>query len=204
MTNTETTLLYMLCCNSSKIFADGQLRWVWGEPWSRIWLSLLRAIDGSALSVDSAALSVDRAAIDRLRCVVGRSWLAHQRLSNNQYQHSRRVFRTLLEIAQDNNSTISRRCAIHKRALDSTFTAANRMSKLYNQKKRKTAKEFTISDRVRIGIPKLDRTATDLLSLPCVIARVHGDKIHSYSLTTEFVSWPRNSGQVTLCHSLGT
>ena len=97
-------------------------------------VSVLRATDGSALSVDSAALSVDRAAIDRLRCVVGRSWLVHQRLSSNQYQHSRRVFRTLLEIAQDNNPTMSRRCAICKRALDSTFTAADRMSKLYNQK----------------------------------------------------------------------
>jgi len=34
-----------------------------------------------------------------------------------------RVFKTLSEIAQDNNPTTWRRCAIRKRALDSTFTA---------------------------------------------------------------------------------
>ena len=81
---------------------------------------------------------------------------------------------------------LSRQDAIRKRALDNTYKAATSMSNFYNRKKRKTACEFNVGDRVSLGIPKLDRTSTDLPRLPCVVIAVHGEKVLSYSLATEF------------------
>ena len=81
---------------------------------------------------------------------------------------------------------MSRQDAIWKRAMeDNTYKAATSMSKFY-RKKRKTACEFNVGDRVSLGIPKLDRTSTDLPWLHCVVIDVHGEKVLSYSLATEF------------------
>ena len=54
------------------------------------------------------------------------------------------------------------------------YSAAKWMSKLYDCKKQQTAQEFNAGDTVSIVIPKIDRTSTDLLRLPCVVAKVHG------------------------------
>jgi len=70
--------------------------------------------------------------------------------------------------------------------VDSTYAAANRMSKFYACKKHKIAQEFNIGDTVSIGIPKIDRTSTDLPRLPCVVVKIHGEKVLSYFLAIEY------------------
>ncbi|GFN75287.1 ribonuclease h-like protein [Plakobranchus ocellatus] len=59
------------------------------------------------------------------------------------------------------------------------------MEYFYNKKKRIKIASFSVGDVVSVGIPKLDRTSTDLKCLPAVIIQIHGVKRQSYSLATK-------------------
>jgi len=81
--------------------------------------------------------------------------------------------------------------------VDSTYAAANRMSKFYDCKKHKIAQEFNIGDTVSIGIPKIDRTSTDLPRLPCVVVKIHGEKVLSYFLEYGQLASKFHAGDLT-------
>lgn len=80
----------------------------------------------------------------------------------------------------------TRHTSIRKRALDNTYVAAAKMCEFYNKRKRIKVQEFSVGDRVSVAVPKLDRSSTDMSRIPCVINKVHGKKVKSYSIGTEY------------------
>ena len=58
--------------------------------------------------------------------------------------------------------------------------AAMKMANRYNVK---NAVKFKEGDLVTIRIPKIDRTSTDMPSLPCLVFEVHGKAQESYRLS---------------------
>ena len=60
------------------------------------------------------------------------------------------------------------------------------MAVKYNKKKGGRTQVFSVGDKVTIGIPKMDRTKTDMPRLPCEITEVFGDKVKTYILGTMF------------------
>ena len=60
-----------------------------------------------------------------------------------------------------------------RQAADTKYlTAAQRMANRYNRKK--CMKSFGVGDKVSVRIPRIDRTCSDLLRLPCRIVEVLG------------------------------
>ena len=60
------------------------------------------------------------------------------------------------------------------------------MKNMYNAKQGQNLRTFQIGDTITVGIPKLDRTATDQQRLPCQIIATFGEKDVHYTLGTEF------------------
>ncbi len=61
--------------------------------------------------------------------------------------------------------------------------------------------DFEVGDRVSIGVPKLDRTSTDLLRLPGKVLSVHGKICKQYKVATEFgvLNGRYRSGDLQVC-----
>ena len=57
------------------------------------------------------------------------------------------------------------------------------MRERYDKKK---VQNFKVGDKVALRIPRIDRTATDLHRLPCVVVQCHGKKCLSYKLQCEY------------------
>ena len=58
--------------------------------------------------------------------------------------------------------------------------AAEKMANCYNRKKH--VKSFGVGDKVSVRIPRIDRTCSDLLRLPCHIVEVLGGAQGVYRL----------------------
>eukprot|EP00731_Ephydatia_muelleri_P004200 Em0002g376a len=86
------------------------------------------------------------------------------------------------EEEDDGHSKATIHTAIRKKVCDNTYLAAARMAVKYNKKKGVKTQVFSVGDKVTIGIPKMDRTKTDMPRLPCEITEVFGDKVKTYTL----------------------
>ena len=62
-------------------------------------------------------------------------------------------------------------------------TNAERMKDRYNKKKVQT---FKVGDAVSVQIPRIDRAATDLHRLPCIVVARHGNKHFQYRLLCKY------------------
>ena len=90
------------------------------------------------------------------------------------------------EEEDDSHSKATIHTAIRKKVCDNTCLAAAHMAVKYNKKKGVKTQVFSVGDKVTIGIPKMDRTKTDMPRLPCEITEVFGDKVKTYTLGTMF------------------
>ncbi|KAL5470746.1 hypothetical protein EMCRGX_G028759 [Ephydatia muelleri] len=90
------------------------------------------------------------------------------------------------EEEDDGHSKATIHTAIRKKVCDNTYLAAAHMAVKYNKKKGVKTQVFSVGDKVTIGIPKMDRTKTDMPRLPCEITEVFGDKVKTYTLGTIF------------------
>ena len=88
-----------------------------------------------------------------------------------------------LDLSPDDQS---RHTLIRKLARDATYKAAASMANYYNRKKCGKSPGLAVGDRVTVCVPTLDRSTTDHSRIPCVITAVHGDKVKSHSLSTQF------------------
>ena len=68
---------------------------------------------------------------------------------------------------------------VRENARERFMKAATKMANRYNGR---NVTKFKKGDLVTVRIPKIDRTSTDLLRLPCLVVEVRGKAQESYRL----------------------
>jgi len=68
---------------------------------------------------------------------------------------------------------------VRENARERFMKAATKMANRYNAR---NVTKFKKGDLVTVRIPKIDRTSTDLLRLPCLVVEVRGKAQESYRL----------------------
>lgn len=80
--------------------------------------------------------------------------------------------------------TSTKHLACRKLADEQYRINAQRMKERYGKKKK--SQTFEVGDEVTVRIPKIDRAATDMHRLPCIIVDVRGKKYFLYRLLCEY------------------
>ena len=77
-------------------------------------------------------------------------------------------------------ATVEKHLKVHEKANDAYLATAKRMTKKYS--KQHKVKEFLVGENASLRIPRIDRTCSDMLRLPCVIVQISGEHHSLYRL----------------------
>ena len=77
-------------------------------------------------------------------------------------------------------ATVEKHLKVREKANDAYLATAKQMTKKYS--KQHKVKEFLVGENVSLRIPRIDRTCSDMLCLPCVIVQISGEHHSLYRL----------------------
>ena len=77
-------------------------------------------------------------------------------------------------------ATVEKHLKVHEKANDAYLATAKQMTKKYS--KQHKVKEFLVGENASLRIPRIDRTCSDMLRLPCVIVQISGEHHSLYRL----------------------